>query len=110
MWGDFDNDGDPDLFIRAGEGTLYRNQGDGTFAKVPTPALPTVSSLGGTWADLNNDGYLDLVIAHFGVPTSNANSVHINDRSGGFVSTGQDIGSADTLGISGSSKCLPKES
>ncbi len=65
MWGDFDNDGDPDLFIRAGEGALYRNQGDGTFAKVPTPALPTVSSLGGTWADLNNDGWLDLYIGGY---------------------------------------------
>jgi hypothetical protein len=65
MWGDFDNDGDPDLFIRAGAGALHRNQGDGTFEKVSTPPLPTVSSLGAVWADLNNDGWLDLYVGGY---------------------------------------------
>ena len=64
-WADFDNDGDPDLFVRAGEGTLYRNRGDGTFEKVPTPPLPTRSSLGGVWADLNNDGWVDLYVGGY---------------------------------------------
>jgi len=36
--GDYDNDGDPDVFLtRFGPNTLYRNNGDGTFAAVTLP-------------------------------------------------------------------------
>ena len=33
-WGDYDNDGNPDLYVSnyAGENRLYRNDGDGTFS------------------------------------------------------------------------------
>ncbi len=67
--GDYDNDGHPDLFITRWRAyALYRNQGDGTFRDV----TETVG-LGGdrdwptsaAFADLDNDGDLDLYVCHY---------------------------------------------
>src|SRR4051794_28456571 len=39
VWGDFDNDGRPDLFVtQYGKNVLYRNNGDGTFTDVTEKA------------------------------------------------------------------------
>jgi len=52
-WGDYDNDGDDDVVC---SGTLYRNNGDGTFTDVGI-------SMGGntSWGDFSGDGLLDAV-------------------------------------------------
>ncbi|MDQ8199568.1 FG-GAP-like repeat-containing protein [Pelagicoccus enzymogenes] len=70
LFGDIDNDGDTDLFLGLLEGQrhfLYLNNGNGTFeeqAKARDAALDVTSPLhrtyGGTWADYDSDGYLDL--------------------------------------------------
>jgi hypothetical protein len=70
-WGDFDRDGHLDLFVTGGkdQNQLFRNRGDGTFETVPLPpeaALPGPSKAGATWADYDNDGWLDLYIAVLG--------------------------------------------
>ena len=73
--GDFDADGDEDLFVTniAGETfVLYVNDGHGTFqdARVRAGlAAPTAASTGfGTdWFDYDNDGWLDLFVANGGV-------------------------------------------
>jgi hypothetical protein len=67
--GDYDNDGRPDLFVsRLMAYALYRNQGDGTFEDVTTRAglagrrdHPTSAA----FADLDNDGDLDLYVCHY---------------------------------------------
>ena len=65
-WGDYDNDGNVDLFVanRAGQNNfLYRNQGTGTFEKITVGRIVTDGSNsrgGGAWADYDNDGWLDL--------------------------------------------------
>jgi enediyne biosynthesis protein E4 len=67
--GDYDNDGLPDLFVtRLMSYSLYRNQGNGTFDDVTTSAglagrrdHPTSAA----WADLDNDGDLDLYVCHY---------------------------------------------
>ncbi|MFN7733740.1 MAG: CRTAC1 family protein [Pirellula sp.] len=67
---DYDNDGFPDVFITGYAGQqLLRNQGDGTFEDAT--ALAGFHHRGwsssAAWFDLENDGDLDLYIAHYGV-------------------------------------------
>lgn len=66
-WGDFDNDGQLDLFIATlGKDFLFRNKGDGTFADVTTQAGVADSTVGRAiaWADYDRDGDLDLFVAN----------------------------------------------
>ena len=70
--GDFDGDGDEDLFVTniIGETfALYRNDGSGNFedARVATGIAALTSSVtgfGADWFDYDNDGWLDLFVAN----------------------------------------------
>lgn len=70
-WGDYDNDGDQDLFV-ANENNLnnnlYENNGDATFTKITTGDIVTDggNSWSGSWGDYDNDGDLDLFVANSG--------------------------------------------
>ena len=76
-WGDYDNDGLPDLFVTGADGTarLYHNNGNGSFTNVtsvPIVSLGLTSGAtanGAAWGDYDNDGYLDLVVTCIGAPT-----------------------------------------
>ena len=68
--GDFDNDGNDDLFITYwGQNVLYRNNGDGTFSDVTADAglgaFPDRWNAGATFIDYDRDGYLDLFVANY---------------------------------------------
>jgi len=67
--GDFDNDGNDDLFVTAyGQNHLFHNNGNGTFTDVTQKAgLGGVKefSTGAAWVDYDNDGKLDLVVANY---------------------------------------------
>ena len=65
--GDVDNDGDPDLLLVSEwfrEAFLYENLGNGTFSLLDL--LPHQLGFMGGFADLDNDGDLDLVFADRG--------------------------------------------
>jgi hypothetical protein len=112
-WLDYDNDGDLDVFVAnyleyddgkfrdyyAAAGypgplsyggqpdMLYRNNGDGTFTDVTKPAgvhNATGRAMSATAADLNNDGYLDIVVANDAM----ANYYYENTGKGGFEEKG----------------------
>ena len=78
-WGDYDSDGDPDLFLPINGGSyqpndiLARNEGNGTFVDVAAQAGVQGSAalafqLGSSWADFDRDGDLDLFVAASGGP------------------------------------------
>ena len=70
LFADFDNDGDPDLFVsNFGPNVLYRNNGDGTFTDVSREAGIRDPRWGESAAagDFDSDGFLDLVVANHAV-------------------------------------------
>ena len=66
-WGDYDDDGFPDLFAvnDFGRSTLYHNNGDGTFTDVTVKAgtLAYGAGMSASFGDYDNDGHLDLYTA-----------------------------------------------
>ena len=72
--GDYDNDGHEDIFAGGvHRNTLYHNNGDGSFTDVtakaglnkPDAQYGPLWSVGGAWADVNNDGLLDLIVVNY---------------------------------------------
>lgn len=68
-WGDWDNDGDPDLFVanqRGADNFLFRNDGGGSFSRLTDG--PVVNdggrSFSATWVDVDGDGLLDLHVSN----------------------------------------------
>ena len=99
-WGDYDNDGDVDLFLfRGGSGKeLYRNEGDGGFVAITQTAGITDLSRGATTAiflDFDNDGDLDLFMGGEG---SNLGDVlYRNNGDGTFLDVSQTAGMVSTV-------------
>jgi len=91
VWGDYDNDDDPDLFV-GNDSTpnyLYRNNGDKTFTEVALQAGVAVSddgreqaSMGVDFGDYDNDGDLDLIVTNF---SEDYDTLYRNDGQGRFT-------------------------
>ena len=67
--GDYDNDGDADIYINNfGPNVLYRNNGNGTFTDVTQAAGVAVGphvGAGASFLDMDGDGDLDLFVANY---------------------------------------------
>jgi enediyne biosynthesis protein E4 len=66
--GDYDNDGNEDLYVTAyGGNKLYHNNGNGTFSDVTEKAGVGGSgwSTSAAWLDLDGDGLLDFVVLRY---------------------------------------------
>ena len=103
--GDYDGDGRPDLFVvsKTESCRLFRNLGDWKFEDVTTRAgvadmgdAARVWKEGATFADVNNDGRLDLYVCRFGAP----NLLYVNQGDGTFreeaKAAGLDLADAST--------------
>ncbi len=93
--GDFDRDGDPDIFILSGghaPDRLYINNGDGTFTDRASAWGVDFEHVGCgvSVADYDNDGDLDMYVTSYG-PASGflENDVHILYRNNGPDENGQ---------------------
>ena len=99
-WGDYDDDGDMDVYIAndADQNFLYRNNGAGTFTDVSLTAGVGFSEdgeaengMGADFGDYDNDGYLDLVVTNFQDQT---NTLYHNEGNGLF----SDVSYASKIG------------
>lgn len=87
-WGDYDNDGLTDVFIAnfsaaTGTNDLFRNNGDAVFLRQTGRDLADspAGARGSAWADIDNDGDLDIVITY----ANNAgNRLYRNTGTGSF--------------------------
>ncbi len=109
-WGDYNDDGYPDLFLSnaLGKSQLYRNNGNGTFTDVSAEAGINENCFGSIalWADYNNDGLLDIVqftwsdhenviytMQHGeGPPHGKPARIYHNNGDGTFTVRGREIG------------------
>jgi hypothetical protein len=116
--GDFDNDGDEDIFVTnwlSQMNTLYVNDGTGNFEErksasgLGRPSLAK-TGFGTAWFDFDNDGWLDLFVANGGVATIEAlarakdpfplrmtNQLYRNRRNQTFEDVSSRAGQAFTL-------------
>ncbi|MEO7043747.1 MAG: FG-GAP-like repeat-containing protein [Ferruginibacter sp.] len=114
MQTDYNNDGFKDIFVLRGgwkgkfgntPNSLLRNNGDGTFTDVTKQSgllsfHPTQTA---TWADFNNDGWLDVFIGNETTPGDEANpcELYINNKNGTFTEIASKAGCAITEFVKG---------
>src|SRR5215510_12883566 len=96
-WGDYDNDGDLDLYVGNESSSainapsqLFRNNGNGTFTDVADEAgvLNNRYSKAVVWGDYNSDRFPDLYVSNY----KSANRLYRNNGNGTFTDVAEELG------------------
>lgn len=101
--GDFDNDGNPDIYIAGDYGTdrVYFNKGDGVFQDRTQEALggfDTKKGMNAEVADYDNDGFLDVYVTNITDEyMKECNMLWRNNGDGTFEDLSRETGTCDTL-------------
>lgn len=87
FWGDYDNDGDPDIFFTyLSKVQLFENLGNGKFKEVTESSgitkLNDCENTGAVWFDYDNDSFLDLYVVDW--KGCNSNTLYHNNGNGTF--------------------------
>ncbi|MCP4900963.1 MAG: CRTAC1 family protein [bacterium] len=97
-WGDYDGDGDFDLYVSGGEthAALFRNDGNRFSEVSETAGLHQIRScFSSTFADVNNDGWPDLYLGRDGWAGPGPNSLYRNNGDGTFTDITESAGLGD---------------
>ena len=85
-WGDYNNDGYQDIIITGNndpEGNvskIYKNNGNETFSEQIQINIEGVDASSATWADFNNDSFIDLLISGWSqINSCNVTELYINN-------------------------------
>lgn len=88
-WGDYDNDGNLDLYVTLPvTNLLYHNNGSGTFSQITAGSIVTDSfnTYGAAWADYDQDGFLDLFVTTLDSAAKSHCFLYHNNGDGTFTS------------------------
>lgn len=108
-WGDYDNDGYPDVFIAnygdevaGATNNLYRNLSGTGFERVDNSGLSETAfhSASCSWLDVDNDGNLDMIVSNGMRVDPEPNEIYLGNGAGDFTAISDDF-SLDTLSSAG---------